>query len=131
VRRRRKLMPARLSGTAFGPGFSVGGNSVEFDVNDYGLRLVTEQAFDGAPPWSEVSLRWQDPGRQHLLLEWPGADGGRYAISVAAPAAVEVLSAARAEAAPAEPPITPPSSLPARLIGLFRKSHSPKKDSAP
>ncbi|HEX4329126.1 MAG TPA: hypothetical protein VH105_20210 [Burkholderiales bacterium] len=124
-------MPARVSGTAFGPGFSVGGNAVEFDVTDYGLRLITEQAFDGAPPWSEVSLRWQDPGEQRLLLEWPGAGGGRYAISVAGPAAAAVLSAARPKAAPAPPPNPPARSLPARLIGLFRKSQALKKDSAP
>jgi hypothetical protein len=81
-------MPARLPGTAFGPGFSSSGNAVEFDLTDYGLHLVTEESFDGTPPWSDVSLRRRGDGG--LLLEWAGRQG-RYAIRVDDRAAIEEL----------------------------------------
>jgi len=89
-------MPARLPGIAFGPGFALQGNAVEFDITDYGLRLVTEESFDGAPPWSEVSLSRR--GYTGMLLEWPGSRG-RYAISVTDRAAIGALTAARPAAA--------------------------------
>ena len=85
-------MPARLPGMAFGPGFAVSGSAIEFDITDYGLSLVTEESFDGTPPWSEVQLTRQGFGG--LLLEWPGKRG-RYAIRVADSGAVKALSAAR------------------------------------
>lgn len=85
-------MPARLPGIAFGPGFALQGNAVEFDITDYGLRLVTEESFDGAPPWSEVRLSRR--GRTGMLLEWPGSRG-RYAINVTDRAAIDALAATR------------------------------------
>ncbi|MDB5805130.1 MAG: hypothetical protein JWN73_2452 [Betaproteobacteria bacterium] len=85
-------MPARLPGIAFGPGFALQGNAIEFDITDYGLRLVTEESFDGAPPWSEVRLSRR--GYAGMLLEWPGSRG-RYAISVTDRAAIGALAAAR------------------------------------
>jgi hypothetical protein len=87
-------MPLRLPGLAFGPGFSFSGSAVEFDVTEYGLLLVTEESFDGTPPWSEVAL--SRPGAGMLLLEWPGKRG-RYAIQVADSGAIEALEAARAD----------------------------------
>jgi hypothetical protein len=84
-------MPARLPGTAFGPGFALQGNAVEFDITDYGLRLITEESFDGTPPWSEVRLTRR--GLAGMLLEWPGSRG-RYAISVTDRAAIGALTAA-------------------------------------
>jgi len=89
-------MHARLPGIAYGPGFALQGNAVEFDISDYGLRLVTEESFDGAPPWSEVSLSRR--GRTGMLLEWPGRRG-RYAISVTDRAAIGALAATRPAAA--------------------------------
>lgn len=85
-------MPTRLPGLAFGPGFAASGSAVEFDVSDYGLTLVTEDAFDGTPPWSEVSLARQGYGG--LLLEWPGKRG-RYAIRVADAAAIGAIEKLR------------------------------------
>ncbi|HEY4372610.1 MAG TPA: M48 family metallopeptidase [Burkholderiales bacterium] len=85
-------MPTRLPGQAFGPGFATAGSAVEFDVGDYGLTLVTEESFDGTPPWSDVGITRQGYGG--LLLEWPGRRG-RYAIRVADAAAVRTLEAMR------------------------------------
>lgn len=85
-------MPTRLPGQAFGPGFATAGSAVEFDVSDYGLTLVTEESFDGTPPWSEIGITRQGYGG--LLLEWPGRRG-RYAIRVADAAAVRALEALR------------------------------------
>lgn len=91
-------MPTRLKGTAFGPGFASTGSAVEFDISDYGLTLVTEESFDGTPPWQDVTQRKQD--YSGLMLEWPGSKG-HYALSVSDPAAVQAIKALRGQSAPA------------------------------
>lgn len=91
-------MPARYAGTAFGPGFSGSGTPLEFDVTDYGLSLVTAEAYDGTPPWSEVTLKRQGFNDSVLLLTWPGKTG-RYAISVADPGAISAITALGAKKA--------------------------------
>lgn len=91
-------MPARYAGTGFGPGFSGSGTPLEFDVTDYGLSLVTAEAYDGTPPWSEVTLKHQGFNGSQLLIEWPGKSG-RYAISVADPAAIKAIAAKGAQKA--------------------------------
>jgi predicted Zn-dependent protease len=91
-------MPTRLSGTAYGPGFASTGSKVEFDVTDYGLSLVTAEAFDGSPPWSEVTVQRQGFNAAQVMLEWAGKSG-RYAISITDPQAMNALAQARPQAA--------------------------------
>jgi predicted Zn-dependent protease len=94
-------MPARYAGIAYGPGFATSGTPLEFDVTDYGLSLVTAEAYDGTPPWTEVKLKRQGFNGSQLLIEWPGRNG-RYAISVAEPGAIAAITAAGAKQAPVQ-----------------------------
>ena len=94
-------MPTRLSGTAYGPGFASTGTAVQFDLTDYGLNLVTAEAFDGSPPWTDVQMRRQGIG-SGVMLEWPGKRG-QYAISVSDPQAIAALAQARPQAAKTSP----------------------------
>ena len=92
-------MPTRLAGTAYGPGFSSTGTPIEFDITDYGLSLVTAEAYDGTPPWTDVTLRRQGFNASHLMLEWPGKSG-QYALAVTGAEAVKTINAARGAQGP-------------------------------
>lgn len=111
-------MPARLPGTAYGPGFSVHGTPAEFDISDYGLRLITEEEHDGAPPWSEVAVKRAAVGDE-LLLEWAGS-AGNYAIRVADADAIRAVTAIAAPATSTHIARGEPSAsgLPRRLIWI-------------
>ena len=91
----------RLQGQAFGPGFQKSGARVEFDISAFGLRLVTEEDFDGKPPWTEINVRRGGFNDKQVLLEWSGR-AGKYAIAVSDPASVEALKAQLAKSAPAK-----------------------------
>jgi predicted Zn-dependent protease len=86
-------MPTRLSGTAYGPGFASTGSKIEFDVTDYGISLVTAEAFDGSPPWSDVTVQRQGFNATQVMLEWAGGKG-RYAIAVSDPQSIGALAQA-------------------------------------
>lgn len=91
----------RLRGQAFGPGFQTGGAQVEFEVSAFGLRLVTEEDFDGKPAWNEINARRGGFNDRQVMLEWSGR-AGKYAIAVSDPASVAALKAHLEAFAPAK-----------------------------
>ncbi len=92
---------ARLQGQAFGPGFHKSGERIEFDSTAFGLHLVTEEDFDGKPPWSDINVRRGGFNDRQVLLEWSGR-AGKYAIAVSDPASIEALKAQLAKSVPAK-----------------------------
>jgi beta-barrel assembly-enhancing protease len=90
----------RFSGLVFGPGFQKAGAKVEFDLSNYGLRVITPEAIDGEPPWSRVSLRQQGFNGTQLMLQWQGS-AGDYALAVSDLAAQQAITAFARQAAPA------------------------------
>jgi Zn-dependent protease with chaperone function len=82
----------RLNGVAFGPGFSATGSKVEFDIGDYGLRLVAAEGLDGSPPWAEVAVHKSGWDGSQVRLEWQGK-AGRYALMLADAASVAAVRA--------------------------------------
>ncbi|MFN0164182.1 MAG: M48 family metallopeptidase [Burkholderiales bacterium] len=89
----------RIPAQAFGPGFLGTGSAVEVELSDYGLRLITEDSFDGNPPWADVATRKGGFNDRALLLEWSGR-AGRYALSVGDTAAIAAVRARLASAQP-------------------------------
>jgi beta-barrel assembly-enhancing protease len=89
----------RFSGIVFGPGFQKVGAQVEFDVSDYGLRLITSEAADGEPPWSAVSVKQQGFNGSQLMLGWKGA-AGEYALAVSDSMAQQAIKRVVKAAAP-------------------------------
>ncbi|MBL8380939.1 MAG: M48 family metallopeptidase [Burkholderiales bacterium] len=89
----------RIPAQAFGPGFLGTGSAVEVELSDYGLRLVTEDGFDGHPPWTDVAARKGGFNDRALLLEWTGR-AGRYALSLSDPAAIAAVRARLAATQP-------------------------------
>jgi predicted Zn-dependent protease len=89
----------RIPAQAFGPGFLGQGSPIDVELTDYGPRLVTEDAFDGKPPWSEVAVRKGGFNDGALLIEWTGR-AGAYALAVRDAAAKAAVSARLAAAAP-------------------------------
>ena len=81
----------RLSGQAFGPGFASSGGQAEFDISDYGLRLVTPDDFDGAPPWREVTLTRGGWDGAQLSLAWSGR-AGRYTLTLTNQEAISAVT---------------------------------------
>ena len=82
----------RLSGQAFGPGFATTGGKTEFDLSDYGLRLVTPDDFDGAPPWSDITLTRGGWDGSQLSLGWSGR-AGRYTLTLTHKEAISAVTA--------------------------------------
>lgn len=82
----------RLSGQAYGPGFASAGSKTEFDISDYGLRVVTPDDFDGAPPWHDITLTRGGWDGSQLSLAWSGR-AGRYTIALTDQAAIKAVSA--------------------------------------
>lgn len=93
------LTPERIFGQAFGPGFAGTGSRVEVELSGYGMRLVTAEAPDGAPGWSEITVRKGGFNDSRLMVEWTGV-AGRYALAVADAPDVAVLRAHLREHAP-------------------------------
>ena len=62
----------RLSGQVFGPGFAASGSKTEFDLSDYGIRLITADEQDGAPPWTDIALTRGGWDGAQLSLAWSG-----------------------------------------------------------
>ena len=81
----------RLNGQAFGPGFAVAGGKTEFDISDYGLRLVTPDDFDGAPPWSDIALTRGGWDGSQLSLAWNGR-AGRYTLTLTTKEAISAVT---------------------------------------
>ena len=81
----------RLSGQAFGPGFAGAGSKTEFDISDYGLRLVTADEYDGAPPWTDITLTRGGWDGSQLSLAWSGR-AGRYTIGLTDKAAISAVT---------------------------------------
>ncbi len=82
----------RLNGAAFGPGFSANGSKVELEAGDYGLRLVTAEALDGNPPWSDIAIHKSGWDGSQVRLEWQGK-AGRYALMLPDAASVAAVRA--------------------------------------
>lgn len=82
----------RLSGQAFGPGFASAGSRIEFDISEYGLRLVTADDFDGAPPWNDITVTRGGWDGSQLSLAWTGR-AGRYTIGLTDKAAISAVTA--------------------------------------
>ena len=91
----------RLRGQAFGPGFQTSGAQVEFEVSAFGLRVVTEEDFDGKPPWNEINVRRGGFNDRQVMLEWSGR-AGKYAIAISDPASVAALRAQLETSVPAK-----------------------------
>ena len=91
----------RVPATAFGPGFASAGSKVEVDLTDYGLRLVTPEAFDGEPPWREVQAEKRGFNDAQLMLSWSGKGGARYALMLGEAAAISTVTARLKTAQPA------------------------------
>lgn len=91
--------PERLEGQAFGPGFQKSGARVEFEISATGLRLVTEEGFDGNPVWQDINVRRGGFNDAQVLLEWKGR-AGSYALAVSNPACVTALKTRLAQSAP-------------------------------
>ncbi len=104
----------RLRGQAFGPGFQTSGAQVEFEVSAFGLRVVTEEDFDGKPPWNEINVRRGGFNDKQVMLEWSGR-AGKYAVAVSDPASVAALKAQLDKSAPAK----------AGLKGTGQMGHGP------
>ena len=85
----------RLSGHAFGPGFATTGSQTGFDTSDYGIRLVTAEEQDGAPPWTDITLTRGGWDGSQLSLSWQagGERAGRYTITLTDKAAIKAVSA--------------------------------------
>jgi beta-barrel assembly-enhancing protease len=90
----------RIAASAFGPGFASAGSPVAVDLTDYGLRLVTPEAFDGEPPWAQVAAEKRGFNDAQLMLSWPGKGGARYALMVSDAAAIQAVRAKLATARP-------------------------------
>ncbi len=88
---------SRVPATAFGPGFASAGSKVEVDLSDYGLRLVTPEAFDGEPPWSHVKAEKRGFNDAQLMLSWSGesrsSGGSNYALMLSDVAAIAAVRA--------------------------------------
>ena len=82
----------RLNGVAFGPGFSATGSKIEFDIGDYGPRLIVTEGLDGSPPWTEVAVHKTGWDGSQVRLEWQGK-AGRYALMLGDPASVAAVRA--------------------------------------
>ena len=82
----------RLSGQVFGPGFAGAGSKTEFEISDYGLRLVTADEFDGAPPWSDITLTRGGWDGSQLSIAWRGR-AGRYTIGLTGNTAISAVAA--------------------------------------
>ncbi|MBL8383763.1 MAG: M48 family metallopeptidase [Burkholderiales bacterium] len=89
----------RHPGRAYGPGFQTAGAAVEFEVSGFGLRVVTADAPDGTPRWSEITVRKGGFNDAQVMLEWQGR-AGSYALVVSDAAAVAALRAQLAQSAP-------------------------------
>ena len=94
----------RLSGQAFGPGFAGAGSKTEFDISDYGLRLITADDADGAPPWSDITLTRGGWDGSQLSITWSGR-AGRYTIGLTDKNAISAV-AALAKATQGAPAVT-------------------------
>ena len=95
----------RLSGLAFGPGFAGAGSKTEFDLSDYGIRLITADEQDGAPPWTDITLTRGGWDGSQLSLSWQAGSGraGRYTIAVTDKTAVAAITALTKTAKTAAP----------------------------
>ncbi len=82
----------RLSGQAFGPGFAGAGSKTEFEISDYGMRVVTPDDFDGAPPWTDITLTRGGWDGSQLSLAWSGR-AGRYTIGLTDKTAINAVAA--------------------------------------
>ena len=91
----------RLSGLAFGPGFATAGSKTEFEISDYGLRVVTPEDLDGAPPWTDVTLTRGGWDGAQLGLTWTG-HAGRYALALSDKDAINAVTAAAKHKAPVQ-----------------------------
>ncbi len=82
----------RLSGQAFGPGFATTGSKTGFDISDYGIRLITADEQDGAPPWTDITLTRGGWDGSQLSLAWSGR-AGRYTIALTGKTAISAVTA--------------------------------------
>ena len=71
----------KIIGLAWGPGFQSTGSSVEVLISNYGLRLTTEDDYDGTPAWRDISVRMGGFNDSQVMIEWEGR-AGSYMLTV-------------------------------------------------
>ena len=82
----------KLDVLVFGPGFASGGERMEAEADEAGLRLKTATVGDGAPRWDAIELRKTGWDGAQLRLEWQGK-AGMYSLLPQDPAAAKTLAA--------------------------------------
>lgn len=80
----------KITGLAWGPGFQSTGSSVEVLTSSHGLRLSTQNDYDGMPAWSEVSVRKGGFNDSQIMIEWQGR-AGSYMLTVSDISSVAAL----------------------------------------
>jgi len=80
----------KIIGLAWGPGFQSTGSPVEVSISNYGLRLTTQNDYDGTPAWSNVSVRKGGFNDSHVMIEWQGR-AGSYMLTVSDQSSVATL----------------------------------------
>jgi len=95
----------RLNGQIFGPGFAGAGTRIEFEADNNGIRVHTQEADDAAPRWSTIEFAKTGWDGAQLRLEWKGR-AGVYSLAVSdaqAIAALKGLAGGKAAAKSARP----------------------------
>ncbi|CAH1079422.1 M48 family metallopeptidase [Candidatus Nitrotoga sp. 1052] len=80
----------KITGLAWGPGFQSTGSPVEVLISSHGLRLTTQNDYDGMPAWSEVSVRNGGFNDSQVMIEWQGR-AGNYMLTVSDISSVAAL----------------------------------------
>ncbi|BBJ22687.1 M48 family metallopeptidase [Candidatus Nitrotoga sp. AM1P] len=82
----------KIIGLAWGPGFQSTGSPVEVLVSNYGLRLTTQDDYDGTPAWRDISVRKGGFNDSQVMIEWQGR-AGSYMLTVSDLSSVTTLKA--------------------------------------